>query len=168
LAVLLGRDISFSTLSDQDPVDFFRFELTRKTNFPAELPGITKDAQIILRNAKGKIIKRGKITKDGARKLIQKLKAGVYYIQVKYNGKVATATVSSDLVLTADVAGNKLKNAMKLGSPQPLSLIDYIGKDDTNDLIKFKVTEPTRVVLTLDDHAGNTQLTLLDAKGRLM
>jgi hypothetical protein len=148
---------------------FYRFKVTRRSNFSATLDELRKNANLTLYTPGLRRIarsKRGGVNPDLIR--IQ-LDPGTYYLRVN---RIAGDTKFRLRLLENVDAGNSFKGALRVRvnenrPQQTLNLSDTIGdKGDDLDYYRFEITEPTRFRAVLDQFSSNVDIRLFNSRRR--
>ena len=166
--------ITTATESDwvwqQDTYDAYKFTLANPGTTNIELNGLQGNANIYLYNSDVTDTYQylAYSANDGIanEKITQNLQAGTYYVGVdNYYGYATPYTLSLSHATIPDNAGDDLATAKDLGaiSQTPATLSDWIGAIDTQDWVKFTLTEDTSINLQLGGITSDTNLYLYDA-----
>ncbi len=129
-------------VSDADPEDFFKLELSRSRTLNLFLSGLSLDVDLALYNRLGGLIARSAATGSTPESINRSLAAGIYYVRV-YAFDVGTTVYNLSLVdsLPIDDAGNTLATARALPlSTTPTTVTDLIDSNDPLDFYRVDVS----------------------------
>ena len=173
--------IGFRKGSTKDENDFYRFELTEKSDFNITLDGLSANAELELLDQEGNKIDESKKSGKNPEAIGQVLEPGTYYARVLPFGAQKT---SYRLGLSAQPAipPETIETAKDLGALTPadpnnpaevtseVKERDRIGfkqgsTKDENDFYRFELTDKSDVNMTLEGLNANAELELLDQVG---
>jgi RHS repeat-associated protein len=87
LSILTGTQTASDFVGNIDTKDFYRFHLTKNSNFNLSLNGLTADADVELLDGKGNVINSSVNGGNESETINSELETGTYYVQVyQYSG----------------------------------------------------------------------------------
>ncbi len=160
------------SVSRSDRNDFYKFTLEKSADMDISLGGMSDNADLYLRNSRGKVIKNSKNNGTAAESISRILSPGDYYIQVKTRIKRDATDYYLGFELEdapSDDAGNSRSKALDIGSLLEVrSYSDFVGTGDRRDFYSFTLDWERGVNLSLDGLTGNADLFLLNQQGKVI
>ena len=156
-----------------DPADYYKLTLDSSGKLSINMTGLSGDANMTLYDAKGKSLKSSSnkgVADENINNLV--LLGGDYYVKVAPadggKGTVNTGYTLSNTVdyFPEDTVGNTLATAGTLDANG--SADEWVGFGDPADYYKLTLDTAGTLNLNLTDLSGNANLTLYDAKGKLL
>ncbi|MBD2103739.1 pre-peptidase C-terminal domain-containing protein [Leptolyngbya sp. FACHB-261] len=154
-------------VDSSDPIDYYRFRLTRASGIKISLKGLTADADLHLINGSGVEIARSVRGGTLAEAIGHRgLEAGTYYIQVNACADAQTG-YQLNLQTSAPDAGNHRGSASHFGSFSSHNRVwnESIGSKDVNDFYRFDLLQRGSVNLALTKLRADADLRLLGSNG---
>ncbi len=154
-----------------DAADCYKITLTGAAALSLNLTGMTGDANLSLLDAGGKVLKTS-ATKGTASEAITNvaLLSGTYYVKVAASDSGKGTAGNTNYVLgdtityyPTDKAANDYKTAADIAV-----LDNWIGFGDAADCYKITLTGAAALSLNLTGMTGDTNLSLLDAGGKVL
>ena len=151
IGILHNSQSFFDFVGSTDTNDYYRFDLSRRSDFSLNLTGLNADADIHLLSHEGRVLARSVNSGTTAESLSQSLNAGTYYIQVfpfssgnttytlTLNATVPQAppTPGFDFTYGYGLINAAAAVARALGQTNPFSdVADLGGNHWGNDLVK--------------------------------
>jgi hypothetical protein len=163
------------SISPSDRYDVYRFTLKTAARVLGRVSQLTDDADLQLFDAAGKRIVYVKHAGVVDESFDLNLAAGTYNARVIF-GKGTTGSayrlrIQADPPTPPPSNDRTLKTAKNLGplvQGKPITFSDYVGTDDSLDLIRFRIDAPASVLLKLSGLTDDANLALLDSKGQLI
>ena len=150
--------------------DFYRFDLDADSDFSLVLTGMSADADIQLTDSDGQIIGGSYLGGSADEEIVQRLSAGVYYLEVfPFSGSTNYTLNLSATARNSDGAGNSLATARDIGTLiGSESFQDSVGTSDFNDYYRFTLSEESLFNLTMDGLSTDADVELLNSSGQLI
>jgi hypothetical protein len=163
------------SISPADRYDVFRFTLKTAARVYGRMTQLSDNADLQLFNSANKRIAYSKHSGVAEEAFDQNLAAGSYSARVIV-GKGAAGSgyrlrIRADAPTPPPSNDRTLKIAKNLGllvRGKPITFNDYVGTNDSLDLIRFRIDTPATALLKLSGLSDNTNLALLDSKGQLI
>ncbi|MBW4657874.1 MAG: pre-peptidase C-terminal domain-containing protein [Drouetiella hepatica Uher 2000/2452] len=147
--------------------DFFKFSLSKTSNFKLDLSKQSGNADLWLLKTNGSTLKKS--TRSGTRnESIQgNLKAGTYYVQVTTDDASANYSLNLKGSGKSNDAGNAQTKALDAGniSRTQRRYRGQVGGSDTADYYRVDVSEGGSVKLAASGISGDVDLQLLNGNG---
>jgi hypothetical protein len=175
--------IGFKEGTIKDENDFYRFELSDKSEVSLTLDGLIANADIELLDKEGKKIDESKKAAKNSEQINQLLEPGSYYVNVLPFGAQKTPyrlELRTEPYVDEYDSLETAKNLGALAPVDPNNPAEVTSKirdrnrigfkkgtiKDENDFFRFEVTEESNVSLVLDGLNANAELELLDKEGK--
>ncbi|GGA29799.1 pre-peptidase C-terminal domain-containing protein [Okeania sp. KiyG1] len=146
-----GTDFYTDSVSRSDRKDFYKFSVDARGQVEIDLSDLNGNADLYLRNSKGKEIKKSKRNGAASESISHILNPGEYYIQVQSRNK----QVSTDYHL-----------GMRFIDTESFSA--SLGKNNPQDFYSLTVNKKEDVYITLGGLSGNVDLYLLDSNQKVI
>lgn len=171
LAVTNQSTIQQDVITNTEPENYYRVELTKDSNLKLTLNNLKADANIQVLDRNGKVIATAARTANQAETInLPDLKADTYYIRV-YPAKAGSNTDYQLNLLATSEPGETLETA-KLITIKPTATTnkDFVGESDIADYYRFDLNETSNVSLNLTGIQKNADadIELLDSQGNLI
>ncbi len=157
-------------VGQDDKKDFYRFRLTKESEFALSLTGLTANADVRLMNSRGEVI--GKSTKKGktAESIRRILAAGSYFVNVlPYQQSETAYKLRLSATETQREPGNTRGNARNIGVLKgDRTFQDFIGSSDTNDYYRFNLDRKSDFRLALTGLSADAEVQLLGGQGQVI
>jgi ELWxxDGT repeat protein len=161
-------------VNDGDNQDYYSFSLPGAGDYKVDLFGLGADANVEILDSNGGILKAATTAGVQDESMIVPLDAGNYYAHVVQGGTGSSTNYTLGMTLLTDnyagtyAAGKPSATSLTL-NPTPQVFSNYVvdgGKNSTEDLIKFDVTQRSFLKLELkgllgDNLDGNLDVQLL-------
>jgi len=173
LGVLNGSATLSEFVNSADANDFYRFSLSRTSNFSLSLNGLTADADVQLLNNAGQVIASSILGGANAESITRNLAAGNYAVRVYSVGTASTnynLNLSSSLTPTVDTAGNSRTNARNIGSVtgDGFTFRDAVSSVDRNDFYSLSINPNSSLSVQLNGLTADADLEVLDSNGQIV
>ncbi|MGB3786540.1 MAG: S8 family serine peptidase [Phormidesmis sp.] len=153
-----------------DKNDFYRFKLTRESEFSLSLTGLTANADVRLMNSRGEVIKTSTRNGKTAENIKRTLAAGSYFINVLPYVQSETAyKLRLSATETQRDPGNTRGAARNIGILRgDRTFQDFIGSNDTNDYYRFDLDQKSDFQLALAGLSADAEVELLSSSGQVI
>ncbi len=153
-----------------DKNDFYRFKLTRESEFALSLTGLTANADVRLMNSRGEVIKTSTRNGKTAENIKRTLAAGSYFINVLPYVQSETAyKLRLSATETQRDPGNTRGAARNIGILRgDRTFQDFIGSNDTNDYYRFDLDQKSDFQLALAGLSADAEVELLNSSGQVI
>lgn len=159
-------------VGDEDPVDYYRFNVTKKgTVLNLKLQGLTSNADISLYNSKGEYVDYSGNTGTTPEEISTPLDIGTYYIKVFPDWSSSANTPYTLTVTGKRDVGNTMKTAYNIGTlTTNKKLTDFIAgydniESDPADYYRFRVDKWSKVKLAVTGLENEANIALLNSSG---
>ncbi|MGK7922118.1 MAG: PPC domain-containing protein, partial [Trichodesmium sp.] len=136
------------------------------------LDELEANANIKLRNSRGRVIEKSTRRGDNFESISTELDPGKYYLQVYRHGRGQDTEyeLSFDVTQTQpDIAGNNRRRAYNIGLLNGSEIFnEFVGENDPEDFYKFRLNETADVEVVLSELSEDADLQLLDSRGQLL
>lgn len=153
------------SLSSENPIGFYQFNLTQQSSFSSFLQSLGSNVAIELYDSNQQ---RVTISSNS----LQLLDAGKYFVKLKLKTKGESVDYKLKLKFDAvpiDFSGNNLSTARVVSAGPSVSVFkDYVGLLDSDDYYKVNVASPSSLNLVLDGLSADANLQVLDQSGTVV
>ncbi|HEY9699241.1 MAG TPA: DUF4394 domain-containing protein [Trichocoleus sp.] len=153
------------SLSSDNPVGFYQFDLTQQSSFTSFLNSLGNNVAIELYDSN-----QQRVTVSGSN--LQLLDAGKYFVKLKLKAKGESIDYKLKLKFDAvpiDFSGNSLNEARVVSASPSVSVFkDYVGLLDSDDYYKVNVASPSSLNLVLDGLSADANLQVMDQSGAVV
>ena len=153
------------SLSSENPVGFYQFNLTQQSSFSSFLQSLGSNVAIELYDSN-----QQRVTISSSS--LQLLDAGKYFVKLKLKTKGESVDYKLKLKFDAvpiDFSGNNLSTARVVSAGPSVSVFkDYVGLLDSDDYYKVNVASPSSLNLVLDGLSADANLQVLDQSGTVV
>ncbi len=167
LATVQGRSVASGVVGDNNPQDFYRFQLGTTSGLTVTLSGLSTDADLFLiRDFNGnglldanEIIASSAALGSSTESIdLSRVSPGSYFALVnQFSGNT-----SYTLTLTSDAAGNSLSTGRELGAISGSRVLnDFVGSSDPTDTYHFQLDANSHLSLTLNGLSADADLYLI-------
>ncbi|NJR64473.1 MAG: hypothetical protein HC772_02725 [Leptolyngbyaceae cyanobacterium CRU_2_3] len=150
--------------------DFFKFALSKNSNFKLSLGKLTGNADLRLLKSNGDTLTKSTRSGTQDETLQGKLKAGTYYIQVSTNDNNASYSLNLKGSGKSLDAGNSQSAALDAGnlSRTQRRYSGQVGSRDVDDYYRVTLSEGGSIKLLASGISGDVDLQLLNGNGAVL
>ena len=150
-------------VGNTDTKDLYRLTLNGRSSLNLTLDGLKANATLKLLNFKGKPLQ---VSGNAARQresIYRNLLPGTYFLQVSpVKGNTAYRLKSTAI---PDGAGDRVNEALNLGTPTAVTLQDWVGQGDPDDYYQISLPSRSQLSLGLQNPTAATNVQVLDTTG---
>ncbi len=166
-------------IGSNDRNDFYRFNLSRESEFSLLLTGLEANANVRLMNSRGRVIRTSANRGEADESIERTLGAGDYFIHVlpykrsdtTYQLRLSAKKTQRNTPNNPNTGdpGNTRGRASDIGTLRgDRTFRDSIGPNDTNDYYRFNLDRASDFELALTDLSTDAEVELLNSRGQVI
>jgi len=150
-------------VGNTDTKDLYRLTLNRRSSLNLTLDGLKANATLKLLNFKGKPLQVSANADRQRESIYRNLLPGTYFLQVSpVKGNTAYRLKAAAI---PDGAGDRINEALNLGTPTTVTLQDWVGQSDPDDYYQISLPSRSQLSLGWQSPTAATRVQVLDATG---